>query len=206
MLNINIASVEAGNITSTITLYAPIHGSVTKLNVSKGTYVSPSDEIMEIINTDHVHLELSVFEKDVLKVKEGQKILFKIPEADNEFYEAEVHLVGTSIDLKNRTVKVHGHLLDDENHNFAVGMFVDAQIITNSTKESALPESAIISMDDSHYVLLNETVGNSYSFTRKEVMTGDSFNGFTMIKNSSDFEANDKFLVQGAFNLIGETE
>ena len=206
MLNINIASVEAGNITSTITLYAPIHGSVTKLNVSKGTYVSPSDEIMEIINTDHVHLELSVFEKDVLKIKEGQKILFKIPEADNEFYEAEVHLVGTSIDLKNRTVKVHGHLLDDENHNFAVGMFVDAQIITNSTKESALPESAIISMDDSHYVLLNETEGDSYSFSRKEVTVGESFSGFTMIKNSSDFEANDKFLVQGAFNLIGETE
>ncbi len=206
MLNINIASVEAGNITSTITLYAPIHGSVTKLNVSKGTYVSPSDEIMEIINTDHVHLELSVFEKDVLKIKEGQKILFKIPEADNEFYEAEVHLVGTSIDLKNRTVKVHGHLLDDENHNFAVGMFVDAQIITNSTKESALPESAIISMDDSHYVLLNETEGDSYSFTRKEVTVGESFSGFTMIKNSNDFDATDKFLVQGAFNLIDETE
>ncbi len=81
MLNINISAVEAGNITSEITLYAPIHGSVTKMNISKGTYVSPADEIMEIINTDHIHLELAVFEKDILKIKEGQKIVFNIPEA-----------------------------------------------------------------------------------------------------------------------------
>ncbi|MGB5437157.1 MAG: efflux RND transporter periplasmic adaptor subunit [Maribacter sp.] len=202
MLNINIASVEAGNITSEIALYAPIHGSVTKMNISKGTYVSPADEIMEIINTDHIHLELSVFEKDVLKIKEGQKIIFKIPETGDETYEAEVHLVGTSIDLTNRTVKVHGHLLDDENHNFAVGMFVDAQIITESIKKLALPDDAIISIDDFHYVLLNTSKGETYDFSRKEVTVGSSYKGYTMIQNAGDFSENDLFLVKGAFNLI----
>ena len=202
MLNINIASVEARNITSEIALYAPIHGSVTKMNISKGTYVSPADEIMEIINTDHIHLELSVFEKDVMKIKEGQKIIFKIPETGNENFEAEVHLVGTSIDLTNRTVKVHGHLLDDENHNFAVGMFVDAQIITESSKKLALPDEAVISIDDSHYVLLNTSQGETYEFSRKEVTVGGSYNGYTMIMNAGDFSENDLFLIKGAFNLI----
>ena len=202
MLNINIASVEAGNITSEIALYAPIHGSVTKMNISKGTYVSPADEIMEIINTDHIHLELSVFEKDVMKIKEGQKIIFKIPETGDENFEAEVHLVGTSIDLTNRTVKVHGHLLDDANHNFAVGMFVDAQIITESSKKLALPDDAIISIDDSHYVLLNTSKGETYHFSRKEVTVGSSYNGYTLIMNAGDFRENDLFLVSGAFNLI----
>lgn len=206
MLNINIASVEAGNFTSEITLYAPIHGNVTHLYVSKGTYVSPSDEIMEIINTDHVHLELSVFEKDVLQIKEGQKIIFKIPEAGDITYEAEVHLVGTSIDLQNRTIKVHGHLHDDENHHFAVGMFVDAQIITKSTKKLALAEDAIISLDDAHYVLLHVPTGNAYDFTRKKVTIGESYNGFTAIENREDFDSDDTFLVKGGFNLIAETE
>jgi len=207
MLNINISAVEAGNITSEIALYAPIHGSVTKMNISKGTYVSPSDEIMEIINTDHIHLELAVFEKDILKVKEGQKIVFNIPEALEDTFEAEVHLVGTSIDTKNRTVKVHGHLEDDKNHNFALGMFVDAKIITESSQELALPNDAIITLDDKYYVLLiNSQEQAQYAFDQKEVIIGSSFNGYTRIKNIADFTENDQVLVKGAFNLINTEE
>jgi cobalt-zinc-cadmium efflux system membrane fusion protein len=207
MLNININAVEAGNITSEITLYAPIHGSVTKMNISKGTYVSPADEIMEIINTDHIHLELAVFEKDILKIKEGQKIVFNIPEALEDTFEAEVHLVGTSIDTKNRTVKVHGHLEDDKNHNFALGMFVDAQIITESSQALALPNDAIITLDDKYYVLLiNSKEEAWYVFNQKEVTIGSSFNGYTMIKNIDDFTEKDLFLVKGAFNLIKSEE
>ncbi len=207
MLNINISAVEAGNITSEITLYAPIHGSVTKMNISKGTYVSPADEIMEIINTDHIHLELAVFEKDILKIKEGQKIVFNIPEALEDTFEAEVHLVGTSIDTKNRTVTVHGHLEDDNNHNFALGMFVDAQIITESSQELALPDDAIIALDDKYYVLLiNSKEEAQYVLNQKEVTVGSSFNGYTRIKNTDDFTDNDLFLVKGAFNLIRADE
>ncbi len=207
MLNINTKVVEEGTITSTVTLYAPIHGSISKMNVSTGTYVSPADEIMEIINMDHVHLELSVFEKDILQVKEGQGIVFKIPEASEDFFDAEVHLVGTSIDVQNRTVKVHGHLAEDEGHDFAMGMFVDARIITESNKEWALPNESVISIEDKNYILLNvtESTGN-YSFSQMEVEVGDSFNGFTMIKNNGDFNENDSFLIKGGFSLIQEEE
>ena len=54
-----------------------------------------------------------VFEKDVLKVKEGQSIKFQIPENSERLYNAEVHLIGKSIDEIKRTVKVHGHLEDE---------------------------------------------------------------------------------------------
>lgn len=205
MLNININAVEEGNITAEIALYAPIHGSVTKMNISKGTYVSPSDEIMEIINTDHIHLELAVFEKDILKIKEGQKIVFNIPEALEDTFKAEVHLVGTSIDIKNRTVTVHGHLIDDDNHNFALGMFVDAQIITESTSGMALPEDAVITIDDKQYTLLKTLDENGQlGFNQQEVKVGSTFNGFTMIRNSDSFSPNDNFLIKGGFSLLGE--
>ena len=116
MMNINPASVEQGKIASTISLFAPISGYVTKVNVSNGTFVSPADEIIEIVNTDHIHLELSVFEKDILKIKKGQSIQFKIPEASDQTFKADVYLVGTSVDETNRTIKVHGHIDDDPDH------------------------------------------------------------------------------------------
>ena len=61
MLNIVTEQVENGIISSVASIYAPIDGSITEVNVTRGTFVSPSFSIMEIINNDHIHLELSVF-------------------------------------------------------------------------------------------------------------------------------------------------
>lgn len=69
MLNISPSRVEQGNITSQAVIYAPISGSVTKMNVAKGSYVSPATEILEIVDNDHVHLELSVLKRIFLKLK-----------------------------------------------------------------------------------------------------------------------------------------
>jgi cobalt-zinc-cadmium efflux system membrane fusion protein len=143
MLNISPSQVENGNITSVVTLYAPISGSVTEMNATKGLYVSPATKILEIIDNDHIHIELSVFEKDIMNVKKDQVIRFSIPEASSEIYDASVHLVGTAI-TANRTIKVHGHLEEDEKHNFLTGMFVDAKIVTSNSEMTSLPDTAIV--------------------------------------------------------------
>ena len=142
LLNISPASVENGKITSIVTVYAPITGSVTKVNVSRGTYVSPSMSIMEIIDNEHIHLELSIFEKDIMKLKKEQEINFTVPESSSEVFKASVHLIGTAIE-ENRTIKVHGHLKDEEQANFLTGMFVEADIVTSSAFAKALPETAV---------------------------------------------------------------
>jgi len=203
MLNISPARVENGQITSIITLYSSISGSITQLNVSKGTHVNPQDVIMEIVNTDHIHLELTVFEKDVMQIKEHQKITFTLPEATQETYEAEVHLVGTSIDATNRTVKVHGHLHTDKNHHFAVGMFVDAAIQTTAKKVMAVPETAIIEDGEHNVVLVLEKQENgNYTFEPKDVEIGKTQNGFTEII-SKNIKTTDTLLVKGGYNLVG---
>lgn len=206
MLNISPDNVEKGILASEATIFAPIDGNITKVNVSKGMYVSPADEIMEIINTDHIHLELSVFEKDIMNIKKDQKIRFKISEASAEYYEAEVYLVGTSIDADSRTVKVHGHLHDDENHNFAVGMFVEAAIITSNKSINALPIESVIVQDNNHYVITLVSEGNEGSvFETKAVKIGDSYNGYTAIAEMGDLKDSDQVIVKGGFNLLGET-
>ncbi len=205
MLNIDPASVKNGKIISTVTLFSPINGSVTKVHVNKGVYVSPADEILEIVNTDHIHLELSVFEKDVMKIKKGQAIVFRIPEASMVTYQADVHLVGTSVDIQNRTVKVHGHLPEGFKHNFATGMFIEAQIIVDKMVAKALPEEAIIDIDDKSYVLMLDPNNNTdYVFIKKEVTTDGTFNEYTKLTNWDQSKETDRFLVKGGFNLINE--
>ncbi len=203
MLNISPSRVEQGNITSQAVIYAPISGSVTKMNVAKGSYVSPATEILEIVDNDHVHLELSVFEKDILKVKKGQKIQFKIPEASEETFEAEVHLVGTSIDNTNRSIKVHGHLAHEEEVNLLPGMFVDAKIMTDTIQTLSLPEEAVIESEGAYYVLkLVDKEDGGYTFEQIAVKQGNTYDGYTEII-ASDLNETDQFLTKGVFDLIG---
>ncbi len=203
MLNISPRAAERGTITSVVTIYAPISGSITKVNVTKGMYVSPADEIMEIIDADHIHLELNIFEKDVMKIKKEQQILFKIPEASLETFKAKVYLVGTSIDQTSRTVKVHGHLENDSKHHFAIGMFVEANIITDNTSAKALPVEAVVGIEGKNYVLVS-TLNNTSRFELKEVTIGKTYEGFIEILNTEEFETDAEFLTKGAFNLIAE--
>ncbi|AUP80168.1 efflux RND transporter periplasmic adaptor subunit [Flavivirga eckloniae] len=205
MLNISPKLVAQGNITTTAALYAPIKGSITKVNVVKGTYVTPTTEILEIVNNDHIHLDLVVFEKDIMKVRKGQAIQFRIPESSNEVFDASVYLVGTSIDA-NRTIKVHGHLADESKGHFLTGMFVNAQILVrsedaNATLPIALPEESIIEVNGKYVVLKLKEQKEGYVFEKVEIQVGKTSNGYTEIK-SNHISKSDQVLVKGAFNLI----
>jgi len=204
MLNISVEQVEKGIISSVASIYAPIAGSITSVNVSKGTFVSPATSIMEIINNDHIHLELSVFEKDIMKIKKGQLVEFRIPEASSDIYKAEVHLVGTSID-DNRTIKVHAHLEDETVTNFLTGMFVEASIIIDSSTQMSLPTDAIGVIDDQSYVLLlDETKEGNYYFAQLPVKTQGSYQNMTALDKTTIFKQGAQFLTKGAFSLIGD--
>ncbi len=205
MLNLNPSRVAQGHISSTINLYAPINGHVTKVNVSNGTYVAPSDVIMEIVDIDHIHLELSVFEKDIMKVKKDQKILFKIPEASDKTYEADVHLVGTTIDEQTRRVKVHGHV-DNDKENFIVGMFVDADIIIANTKGLGLPKEAIIEVENDFFVLiLEEENTNEFHFEKVKLDIGKQTEAHVEILNTEALK-NKQILVKGTTMLLNNSE
>ncbi|MBD3863363.1 efflux RND transporter periplasmic adaptor subunit [Olleya marilimosa] len=200
MLNLNPSSVEQGRIASTINLYAPISGHVTKVNVSNGTYVSPSDVIMEIVDIDHIHLELSVFEKDIMQIKKDQKIEFTIPEASDKTFEAEVHLVGTTIDEQTRRVKVHGHV-DNDKENFIVGMFVDADIIIDSKKGFGLPKEALIEVDNKFFVLiLDEENTDEFHFETFKLELGKQTEAYVEILNSEALK--DKQIVIKGTNML----
>jgi len=139
-----------------------------------------------------------------MKVKKDQKIDFKIPEATSDTYKAEVHLVGTSIE-SNRIIKVHWHLENDANHNFLTGIFVEANIITDSHVAKALPSESIIVIDDISYVLvLDKKEGDMYYCKQEKVIVKDNYNGFSEIENANAFTLNTEFLIRVAFNLVGE--
>ncbi|MBK7096797.1 MAG: efflux RND transporter periplasmic adaptor subunit [Saprospiraceae bacterium] len=64
VIGVNPATLTEDRISATIALISPISGYVKMTNISMGKYVSPTDVLFEIVGTDNLLLELSLFEKD----------------------------------------------------------------------------------------------------------------------------------------------
>ncbi len=201
LLNINPRNVERGILTSTITIFSPITGDIVIMNANVGMYVAPSDVILEIVDTDHLHLELAVFEKDILNVKIGQKIHFKVPEASKELFNAEVHLVGKSIEGNDRTINIHGHLDDAIKQKLLTGMFVEAEIIIDSKKGLAIPSEALVTENNKNFVLLLDNEKNGYSFKKVSVTIGEKSENFVEILPNTAINASSRILTKGVFDL-----
>lgn len=205
MLNINPKSVEQGAFTSVVSIFAPIDGFVSRINISIGSFVSPADVIMEIMDTSHTHLELSIFEKDILHIKKGQSITFRIPEASDQVFNAEVHLVGAAIDPQNRRVTVHGHI-DEADANFVVGMFAEAEIHIDSYEAWALPLDAIVQTTEGFVALaLMETDTDGYHLEKISVKKGRETDSYVEVLNPEVFK-NLNLVISGTYMLLNESE
>ena len=204
LVNVNMNALNNGKIVSTLPVYSTLTGSITAVNTTKGAFIEQSDIAVVITNVDHLHLELQVFEKDVLLIREEQKIEFSVPESGGEVFVGAVHLVGKSVDGTDRTINVHGHVEDADVGRFIPGMFVEAEIETNAGTGLCLPERAVVELDQEMYVLVKtgqdeETI----YFERVIVKTGKSADGWVEILNSNILR-DKQVLTEGGFNLLGE--
>lgn len=127
LLNLDIEQIENNKLFESINVYAPISGYIDNLLINTGEFVNQGRAVANILNTDHVHLELNVFEKDLAFLKEGQEVDFRIPEMGNENYKGEIFLIRKSIDPQTRMIGIHVHVLD-EDLELIPGMFVEASV------------------------------------------------------------------------------
>jgi cobalt-zinc-cadmium efflux system membrane fusion protein len=168
--------------------------------------LTPSEPAIKIVDTDHIHLELNVFERDLPALAVGQDIRFRIQESKESEYDATVYLINKVIDPEKRTVGIHGHLVDENlAKRLNPGMYVEADIYTTSDKVWSLPKDALVEIDGVFYVLvLQDRTESGYTFLKREVKTGASNDSQIEIMNTADFIENEEFLINGAFNLITE--
>jgi len=195
LLQIDPVQVESGNLTSVSSIFSPISGDITDINITTGSYVSSSDAIMAIVNSDHLHLELKIFEKDVFKVKIGQTVIFSLPESGSKHFKGSIHLIGKSIG-SDRTVMVHAHIDEPHDEGFIPGMFVQASILSNETSGMGILNKAVIEENGLAYVMLIKSGENdTYLLEKIEVETGETSGDIIMIKNHDQLDPNGKFLV-----------
>ncbi len=188
-------------------LRAPIAGTITRVAAQNGAFIAPASEIFEIVNTDHLHLELKVYEKDIASLKVGQSLTFRVPELSDMEFDGSIYRIGSTIGA-DRAIQVHAHMEEETNNNFMVGMYIRSRInLENTSSDSeflAIPESALIEEGEEKFVLLlEEQSPDSYQFRKIRVRSGMQQEGWIALENNPTLKAGDQILASGAFMVAG---
>ena len=203
LLNINTSSVRNGTIAQSISLRSPIEGFVQKVEVKTGQYVEPQTELFEIVNTHHVHADLMVFEKDVYKVKKGQKVIFNLQSNTDEDLIAEIYSVSKTFEDNPKALHVHAEI-ENKKGNLIPGMYIKGKIQVENAETNALPESAIIKEGDRFYVFSVEKENEDWSFKPVEVLLGEKDGNWIAVQFAEEQDKTTKFAYNNAYYLIAE--
>lgn len=213
-MGISTSAVAKGKFTTAFPLHAPISGVVSQLTASLGSYADMQTPLMKIRNTQAVECDLNVFEKDLAKVKVGNRVTFSLTNQPGVKLSGTVYGMNQYFNDGSKSVAVHVKMDDASlkmsriNHvKLFDGMYVSGQIATGSQRCLALPSQAIVSTDGKQYVfaLNGEPKKGEYSFSRHEVTTGVTGGGFTEVKLCDHLKAGKKIVTDNAFYLASLT-
>lgn len=205
LIGINPASLNEETLTRSVAVLSPIGGYVKSVKINIGRFVSSSDILFEIENSDKLFLELTLFEKDANKVSNGQKIRFFINN-ETEEHEAVLYQTGKSINA-DKTYKVYASV-PDNCKNILPGMYVNAVIEALSNRVASLPSEAIVSFDDKDYIFLfdKSKMEDGKPFTEYRmipVKKGVTDGGYTEITLPEGIDIKTvKAVIKGAYNLL----
>lgn len=204
---LRLAGLPAGRkpFATTATLRAPKDAFVKEVLVTTGQSVTPTDALFQLVDPSHLHVELTVFERDAARLRKGMPIRFTLPIDSSAEHHADIYLIGRSVDPAQRTLRVHGHLHHDEAHTgFMPGMFVRAIIETDQRRVAALPDAAIVTYEGGDFVFaVGDASKGKTGYKLVPVTRGLAEDGFTQVKLEGQ-EATGSYVVRGAYALLGK--
>jgi RND family efflux transporter MFP subunit len=205
LIGIDPLSLNEDGISNAFNIVAPITGHIKSAAINLGKSVTPADVLFEIVNSDALYLELTLFEKDAIRVFSGQKIRFFLNN-ESEAHEAEVYQTGRSVG-DDKSFRVYARVLS-ACKNVWPGMYVNALIETSGSRVPAVPDEAVVNFEDRDYIFVfekeKEEEGKPFTEYRMiPVQKGASANGNTELILPEGFDlTTSKVVVKGAYNLL----
>lgn len=197
ILGINPRNISPKNIQKTIALKAPISGYITRINAHIGQYISPTDQLFEIINTQNAQIQLKAFEKDLPYLKKGQKVYAYINQDPDKKYTAEIIQIAQNFNT-DKSLSVFCRFIDPST-NLTAGTFVSATVEIEAQQKQALPEDAVVTWEGKQYIF-EEIAPNTFKML--PISIGNSENGYIEIISDSEQFAQKKIVTKGAYHLL----
>lgn len=196
LINIKPEKLTEQTISKSAPVLSHINGYVSKVNVNIGKYVNPADVLFELIDPSDIHLNLTVYEKDISKLAIGQKLFAYSNTNPDKKYEGEILLISKDIS-NDGFAEVHCHF-EQYDKSLLPGTYMNAIVETKTSFSYALPEESVLSFEGKDYVFV-EVKKQNYKMMR--VTTAEKENGFIQIVNHKDFTGKN-IVTKNAYTLL----
>ncbi len=148
--------------TGILVLRSPVAGKVVSAKLVRGQTVEPSDTVFEIADLSTVWVQLAVFERDQLSVREGNEVELTLQGVPGPPIKGRVDHVGDVINVETRTVPVRV-VVENPDLSMRPGQSVQARIHSTALAEKSLavPRAAITRVDGNATVFVMLSQGNA---------------------------------------------
>ena len=182
------------------TIYAPMDGTISLLNVELGervvgTQQMAGTELLRVANLNDMEVEVDVNENEIVKVNVGDSAIVEVDAYLKKSFKGLVTAISnasatnlsadqvTNFEVKIKILKSsYAELLEGKSLNYAPfrpGMTATVDIITESKSDAVtVPISAI--------VVKTDTVSTKTSYTKETVNTSDELFECVFVKNGNE--------------------
>jgi RND family efflux transporter MFP subunit len=191
---------ESGEPLRTVTLYAPVSGTVMARNAFPKQRVTPGTELYSLAGLDSVWILADVFQSDAPLVREGTPARVTTPYGPAGAIAARVDFIQPGVDPQTRTLKVR---LNAANPGLRLlpDMFVDIEFRAPRARRLTVPSGAIIDAGLRKTVFVDR--GNGYLEPR-QVETGPQHGGRTEIQRG--LKGGERIVASGTFLIDSEAQ
>lgn len=174
---------------------APLDGVITRYFVDLGQNLTPSIQLCEIAEISSVKVIVNVTEKDLPKVKLGQKARFNNDAYPGTVFEGKVLKISEALNLMTRSSEVE-ILAQNPGNLLKPGMFARVKVVLGVHENArVVPKNALEQSMEKYYVYVVE---GTRAF-RREVRPGLVFENEVEI--ASGAEAGQKVITIGWHNV-----
>lgn len=128
MLGVSPQALNTNGIVPLLEVRAPISGYISNLQMNLGKHIAAGEPLCEIIDKNNALVKLMAYEKDLGKIKVGNRIEFRVNGMGDEKFDGEIISVGQSVDNVNRSLEVYAKVMES-NELFRPGMYINARIV-----------------------------------------------------------------------------
>ncbi|MGQ9673418.1 MAG: efflux RND transporter periplasmic adaptor subunit [Candidatus Aminicenantales bacterium] len=178
-----------------ITLYSPIRGKVVEIKVVPGDMVDQAKDMMTILDPRILWVDAEIFEKDIARIKLGQKAEISVPAYPEKIFLGKVSYIGDVLKEETRTITVRTEV---ENQELLLkpGMFASLKINLNGDKAVlAVPEAAVCDQQGEKFVFLPR----GEEFELRKVVLGVRQDGYYEVV--SGLKEGELVVTTGSFQL-----
>ncbi|MBI2234450.1 MAG: efflux RND transporter periplasmic adaptor subunit [Micavibrio aeruginosavorus] len=168
---------EKGRFLEQTPFYAPVDGTVTSLNVRKGSYVGEGDNpVLTLQDFSQVWVDVRIPLKDLQFLTAGTPATVTLDET-GETFKASTDYIYPMADMESRKGQAR-LVLDNPDGKLKTGSIVNVVFDAESQNRLAVPAESVLYGKDGGHVFMDS--GNGY-FQSVPVKTGITANGLTEI-------------------------